>query len=219
MRSTPFLALAVLALVAACDVPAEFAAPVSAPGSATHDERLIGKWHVAEPDDDGVSMLTIREGDDGMLEAAFGYLAVSPGENGGAGIGWAIRDAYPSAIDGVTYYNSRMIDGGFIEKDVGAEPKSELSPYSPPHPELGYWIVSATFESDDRMTLGILSDNVPNKRELPGREVDCGEDCEFELVEITSEELTALIRSVPHDELFSIRIPFARFGTPAAVVD
>lgn len=213
MRSPSFVVIAIAASLTACDVPAELAVPVSDPGGASYDERVIGKWYTLEPNDDAVALLTVQAVENGELGASFGYMAVSPGASGGAGMFWVHRTAYPSVIDGKVYYNSRAVEGGMVVKDAGASIETQLAPFSPPHPELGYWIISVEFEADDRMILGVLSDRIPSTRDLPRRKVDCGDDCDFERVEITSEDLIALIRSEPPEELFSIRIPFVRVGS------
>lgn len=212
----PFL-LSVFAsalLLSACDGPAEFTAPLSAPGSASHDERLIGSWYALAPEADGVAMLVIAPRSDGLLDAAFGYMSVEPGDDGHAGLAWHNSAVHASVVGGRTYYNARISDGGMMSKEMGQPAEVDTDPLLAPHPDRGYWIIRGDIGEGGNLTVGILSEAQPKKRGLPSHEVACGSDCSFTIYDLESSDLAEWIASEPEAELFTIRIPFARFGSP-----
>jgi hypothetical protein len=215
MRCLPLLsALVAGVLLAACDGPAEFTEPLSAPGLAAHDERLIGSWYALEPQADGVAMLDIEAREDGLLDAAFGYMSVEAGEAGHAGIAWLRSTVHASLAGGQTYYNARVTDGGMVSKESGAPADNETDPLLAPHPDRGYWIIRASVGDDGVLMLGILSETLPRKLGLPLREIDCSPDCGFKVYGLSPAALADLISANPEPDLFAIRIPFARFGAP-----
>lgn len=219
MRRSSFLPMLLASvLLAACTGPAEFRLPISEPGAAAYDEALVGSWYAFSKEHDGVVMLRIAADAEGRLVAAAGLIELKPGTDGRAAFQWLNREAYPSEIDGVTYFNTRPIApgaAGFRQKSRQApEIESVLG-----GAERGYWIMRAEIDADDRLTLEVLSEKVPNRLDLPGREMSCGEDCTYEILDLSSAELIALIRSNPPEDLFSIRIgPLARVGAGAPVL-
>jgi hypothetical protein len=207
-------AFAAAFLLAACDGPAEFGAPLSTPGTAPHDERLIGSWYSLAPEGDGMAMLVITPRADGLLDAAFGYMSVEPGDQGHAGLAWHRSAVHASVIGGLTYYNARVSDGGMMSKERGQPVEIESDPLLAPHPERGYWIVRSDIGDDGHLMVEILSESQPKKLGLPSHEIACGSDCSFTVYDLDSGDLAELIASVPEAELFTIRTPFARFGAP-----
>lgn len=207
-------ALFATVLLGACDGPADFRSPLSEPGAAPYDERLIGEWYALDEDEEGIALLVIEAGEEGLLDAAVSYMSVRPGDTGFAGLAWFNRTAYASVIDGQTYYNTRLVEGGLIAKDVGEPIRTEGGPLLPPNPELGYWIMRADIGDDGVLVLQVLTETLLKARNFPSREIDCGEDCGFTVYDLSPAELADLIRTEPDEDLFGIRMAFARFGSP-----
>jgi hypothetical protein len=119
-RLSIILLVAFTLAVSACAMPTYFRHPVSPPGTASYDERLIGTW-IARGDDDQIFHLAIEpsevEGEENFLMIAFSVTRIDPGTDGKAAFVWLNRIAYPSAIDGGTYYNIRApgYGGGSVE--------------------------------------------------------------------------------------------------------
>lgn len=209
-------ALIAAAVLAACTVPADISSPISAPGEVAYDERLIGTWNFAGEDAKDKSakaiLITIRPGGDGFLNAAFAMMSVTPGPEGKAAFYWVNRSAYASVIEGVTYFNTRSLDAGFISRSAPGKPL-DIPGVGPVfhHPQRGFWIVRPEISDDGLLTLYVLSDKVPLKQKLSARELDCGEKCSIQVYDLSSRELIALIRSTDPEELFSLDFgPFAR---------
>lgn len=215
MRNLPLLTAFVAAvLLAACDGPAEFAHPLSAPGTTPHDEQLIGRWYALAPEADGVAMLEIAAREDGLLDAAFGYMSVKVGSDGGAGLAWLQSTVHASLIGDQTYYNARMTDGVMMMKESGQAVEVETDPMLSPHPDRGYWIVRGEINDSGVLMLEILSEAQPRLREVPSHDVECGADCSFTVYDLDRASLADFVATGPEQDLFTIRIPFARFGAP-----
>ena len=216
MHIPRILATALTALIAsACAEPAEFSTPISAPGAATHDERLIGTWYAAnvEGDDSSVALLAIKAAEAGGLETAFGFMSVAPGAMGHAGALWMHRTAHASVIDGTTYYNSLMIDGGMVSKEVAGDLEINPEAMFVQRSDRGYWIFRAEFNEAGTLMLYGISDEIPKKLGLPSHTVDCGEDCDITVFDLPSEALAQLIRTEDREKLFEFRMgPFVRIG-------
>lgn len=208
------LALAAL-LLAACDGPAEFNAPLGPPGSAPYDERLIGQWYSLDPGDKAIATLIIEPGaEEGYLDGAFGMMAVTGGTEGEANFLWLTRSAYASVLDGQTYYNTLLIDGGAVKKRPGDDLETEGDDYYAADVEHGYWIARAEVGPDEVLTLEFLSENAPKSAGHTARDAECSGDCDVRIFDLTPEQLADLIRTVPPEDLFRVRMAFARFGSP-----
>jgi hypothetical protein len=209
-------ALAAALLLAACDAPAEFRSPLSEPGSAPYDQRLIGRWYAIDGSgDEPLLLLVIEPGAEGGLEGGLSFSHLEAGGDGEAGFAWFQATAHASVIDGDTYYNAQLVDGGLVEKTVGADPKIEGVDQFSAGVEHGYMILRAEVAADGMLTLRILSEQIPNERQLAAHEVKCGDDCAFKLFDLSPEELAALIRSEDRAALFAIEFgPFSRIGAP-----
>lgn len=215
MRSLMSLpALAAALLIAACDGPAEFAMPLSPPGTTPYDARLVGSWYAQAPGADGMAMLVVTPRADGVLDAAFGYMSIAPGETGHAGLEWHSAIVHASPIGDRIYYNVRLTDGGQMVKEGGQPAVAESDLVLPVHPNRGYWIIRGDIGETGILTVRILSETLPRQRELPSHDVDCGADCRFTVYDLEPAALAELIASGPEADLFDIRILFARFGAP-----
>lgn len=212
LLSLPLLAATLL--LAACDVPADIAAPISAPGLAAYDERLVGSWYIlgAEEDEADVAMLTITPGSDGSLDVAgfmTSLLRTSDPFDEARHISddldtWMVRlTAYPSVIDGKTYFNARLIDSFYVERRSGAKPRTETIALFAIQPERGFWIFRAGIAEDGLLTLYPLWSEELRRLGHAGHEVSCGEDCRFEVFDLSSEELIELIRAAEPGTLFA----------------
>lgn len=210
-----FIATALAALLlAACDGPAEFSAPLGPPGAAPYDERLIGRWYALEPDDNGVAILIVKAGaGEGHLDAAFGYMIVEPGAAGAAGLVSVHNIAHATVLDGQTYYSSRWVDGMMVSKEVGQPAEFDSEAMLAPRPADAYWISRATIRSDGVLLLDILSEKVPVEAGYQGQALECGEGCQSRVFNLAPGQMAELIRTTPPEDLFRIRMAFARFGS------
>jgi hypothetical protein len=126
MKHMLFLpALVATLILTACNAPAEFSSPISEPGLASYDERLVGHWYLVAGDEDpGAMTMSAMPVAMGVLDVAFAS----------AGITWSVRHpegsggqenrlkfefeaarwtAHASVIDGETYFNARL---GHVDK-------------------------------------------------------------------------------------------------------
>ena len=202
------VALVGAAMFSACSGPAELSEPLSEPGSAPYDPRLVGMW-LEVAGEGGVDVLIIRAHENGFLLADY-VIAGAGGDDDEAGAGflWVRRAAFATAIDGETYYNSRQVDTVAVSKVIGETPKlqsfdGDMRSWVQPHRDRGYWIFRPTIDEDDRMTLSYLAERDLEKHEYSGREIGCGDDCSFTLFDLSPEELAQLIRSADPDTLFT----------------
>lgn len=213
----PLIAAALL--LAACDGPAEFTQPLGPPGAAPYDARLVGAWYSLGPgegdEETGIAVLVIRPGAEvGTLDGALGLISLQPGPEGGAGFASFNRSAHATVIDGQTYLSTRLIDGAMASKLPGHALEDQSAEMFAPHSEPGYWITRATIRPDGVLLLDVLTENAPTAAGYQGREVDCGDDCDFMVYDLTPEQMAELIRSTKPEDLFRISIAFARFGRP-----
>jgi hypothetical protein len=213
----PALTVAVVVL-AGCDPPANVSSPISEPGLASYDERLVGTWYIIGRDElrGEAATLTVAPGKDGFLDVAgvwvFSRMGFYPDEGNedreaGVAFAWMRWTAHASVIDGETYFNARLVDTAFLEKKTGEPPEViEDDPFDF-HPERGYWIIRAEISEDDLLTLHFLWED---DLDIASRKVTCGEKCSFKVYDLSSEELVAAIRAAEPDELFRPWWRFAR---------
>ena len=118
--------------------------------------------------------------------------------------------AHASVIDGETYFNARVVDSTMFAKDAGEPPEIVDATAWCCHPDRGYWIVRAEISEDDLLTLHFLWGPRLKPLGFAPREVACGEDCEFKVYDLSSEELVAAIRATEPGELFRAWSRYAR---------
>jgi len=202
--------------LAACDTPAEFAQPLVSAEPAAVDERLVGSWLAASTRQDPISlMLVVRPDGEGKLVGGLSATAIEPGPEGGTAFYWFKRTATPVSVDGKTYYNTTPVGpgGGGYEMLEGEAPSFADDAIFAQTPERGVWIIEAEIDASDRLTLRFLADSSTLREKVAHREIACGGDCSFTLLEPTPEQLVDLIRTTPREDLFSGSIgPFARLG-------
>ena len=205
-------------VLATCSVPGNVSSPISEPGLASYDERLVGTWYAIEGDVDDASIVTITvtPGKDGFLDVAgvwfFSKMGSYPNDgngdrNAGVEFAWMRWAAHASVIDGETYFNAQIVDSTLLEKKTGKLPEADTHNYFAPHPNRGYWIIRAEIGEDDLLTLHILWEG---DLDHATREVACGEKCKLEVHDLSSEELVAAIRTAEPGELFTEQFRLAR---------
>lgn len=215
-------ALFAAVVLAACDYPAEVSSPLSGPGPAPYDERLVGTWYViGGGDETGVATLTAAPGDEGTLQVTGVYVVADEGDepdDNEVEFAWMNWTAHASELDGKTYFNARLIDSMSLGKETGEPPEFHESNIFASHPERGYWIIRPEIDEAGLLFLNVLWEN---DLEVEPRVVDCGEGCSFKLLELSPEDLAAAIRAAPPEKVFSTRLgPFARIeGTYPAEWD
>ena len=198
--------LLVALLLSACDGPETFISPISAPGSAVYEERLVGTWYgviEAEADSNAVAAtITIAPREDEGLDFVASVMASAsnPHEVEDRSVTvflWVNFSAHASEVDGETYYNLQVLDSLILEKNFGEEAESEF--YSEvPRPGEGYWIARAEFSDKGWLTLYAASETYFRERKIHA-------------YDLSPNELVALIRSAGPDELFTEDFgPFAR---------
>lgn len=200
LRLTRCIALAVVAAISACSSPAEISSPISAPSMTPSDPRLVGTWYMQTEDETGWDadsgvLLSIQRHDNGFLIAKFAWLP-------GMTVVTAIRTAYPSVVDGVTYFNSWHVDSLTVGKVIGEPAQFLPFAWTAPHPGRGYWIVRAEIGEEGELNLALISDDSLKNLGLRGRKISCGKECDFTRFELSSEELVRLLRETDPDELF-----------------
>ncbi len=223
MKHLLFLpAITVAAVVlAACDIPANVSSPITEPGLASYDERLLGTWYAIESDVDDaiVATLTVTPGKDGILDVAGvlvnSEMGSSPSEENEdrkarAQFAWMRWTAHASVIDGETYFNARLVDTADVRKETGKPPEIKEDDHFVSHPERGYWIIRAEIGEDDLLTLHVLWKTRLKRLGFAPREVACGEECSFEVHDLSPEELVAAIRAAEPGELFTVQFRLAR---------
>lgn len=211
-------ALFAAVVLAACTYPAEVSSPISEPGLASYDERLVGTWYIIGGDEKevGAATLTAVPGRDGSIDVAGVWVGSEMGfypnegnedRKAGAEFAWMRWAAHASVIDGETYFNARIVDSAFFAKKTGEPPEIGEDDHFVPHPERGYWIMRAEIGEDDLLTLHVLWDD---NLGLASREVACGEECSFKVHDLSSDELAAALRAAEPGELFTEQFRFAR---------
>jgi hypothetical protein len=138
----PALTVAVVVL-AGCDVPANVSSPISEPGLASYDDRLVGTWYRIDgyEDEAGAGTLTVSPGKDGFLDVVgvwtLSKMGSYPSEGNedrkvSAGFAWIRWAAHASVIDGETYFNARNVDTPFLRrKPASCRRSKKLAPSSP----------------------------------------------------------------------------------------
>lgn len=228
-RLMPVLALAAAMAVAGCSQPTYFRQPLSPPGQAQYDERLIGSW-VARSEEDGLLVLVIApseaEGEAGILTISATMTGIDPDGKPGAVIGWFRRVAHASRIDGETYYNIRAAAPGSsfaILDEAGTRiPEPEETDWfnTPDHAMRDYWIAKPEFTEDGMLRLGFIEvndwdlgadagDALKRRLWLQGQGASawtegCGGGCTYSRADLRPEELAEIIRSFPKDEVFNL---------------
>lgn len=242
VRQLPTIALLLATItLSACDHPTYFRHPLSPPGSASFDERLIGAWISRAEDTGDIYQLWITpsdaEGEDGMLRITATMTRTDYDDAGGMLLGRFDRVAYPSVVDGQTYYNVRS--RGIGSQFVGLGPSGPQEPapeeveefVTPAFAEREYWIAMADVSENDLLSLRFISlVHIPNDY-LEDVETSSenflsyfaiqGQGLSFWLEDesrtrytranLDPETLTKLVRTFPTDMVFSFSAgPFAR---------
>lgn len=196
--------LAMACVLSGCFAPPESMVALSEPGAA-YDRRLIGAWNSVDVDGDEAIYLQVLPGEAAATLKIIG-VATFFDPDATEPVYWLTATAYASRIDGREYYNVRRVAGsGF---DYTAEGESP-----------GFIILDATFPDDATLDLcpmyyvGTLARDVPELRGrmVSGRFGRSGKDAEYDeyaVLELSREELVALVRDTPREELFECFPPF-----------
>ena len=189
--------LVALALTACAAIP-ESQIPLSAPGHA-YDERLVGDWylHIGEsPDKNGEQplwVLRIQRTDAPTILSVqsfwFGGKPLS------ARSSVVEATAYASELDGRVYYNVQRIRND--DDYTTSEPPGYMLVY----PEIdGDGLLSLLFLANDTLSRLAKADKI---RTHAGGARIFTEGFGYTKLDLSIDELVALVRDTPHDELFS----------------
>jgi hypothetical protein len=197
------LAIVVAPTLSACSYPAEFRFPLSAPGTVAYDDRLIGTWLWVNADGEGAgaATLTVRPVTEGILDIVGSATWIDAG-GGSPHYSHDELDMYmfhwlahASDVDGTTYYNARVLDSISVRSEAGALPETRSDQHFVDHPERGYWIVYPEIIDDDYLELYLIYDDTEFKKlGLQTTNIDCGDACEFSIIDISSEDILDLIK-------------------------
>ena len=205
MRTVPACLLAAAMALGACAAPAIFAVPISEPAGIEYDERLIGNWHYMPGDSPGVMTMAIEEGEEeGTLDLSLGLISIEAGPDGEKLMARAEGLVHASDVGGQTYYNLRVIELAAMVQDDPEEFEARRLRPELPDEDFGYLIAVPEFETDDRLILHLIAE----KHDMPRFKVPCGEDCVFDMIDMTSNELATLIWTTQHEELFAVQFPY-----------
>jgi hypothetical protein len=174
--------------------------PLSQPLSAHHDPSVLGNWYDAN---------------DVAGAGAYWYLHVAPGANDAirlfflshwerdsqAMVSWCAASAYPTIIEKEAIYNVKPLSCS----EVALEPRA----HRPRSDILGYVIVLAAVQSDDRLSLRFLDPSKLQALQRSGnlrlREVARNFYDHNLIMETPGSEVAALIRLLGSNALFADR--------------
>ena len=206
------LAAAVLGLaLAACDTPAQFAAPL--PGAASYDPRLVGAWGMlgGERNQASAGLLALAPAEDGGLEARWSFTHVDPAASGGATFVTTAWQARAAELDGTVYFSGRVTGRTMFAATAKAEAgdlldiERELLQSEPV-----YEIGRAELISDDLLAVSFVAESAVENLAFLRRTVGCSEGCALEIHDLSSDQLAALIRERGGDAMFSRTANFIR---------
>ena len=136
-------------LISACDEPLHSLHPLSEPGQAPYDERLLGMWYERNPDVPLSLYIWPAE-----APQTLGIIGIAVEEDTGEfGMSWLwIRaTAHATQIDGSVYYNVKVIDG--------------LADWQWP----GYVFLQAELSVDGELTFSYMNESVLSRLGWEGR--------------------------------------------------
>jgi hypothetical protein len=239
IRLSRFAAAAVLIVLAGCAHPTYFAEPLSAPGQAAYDQRLIGTW-VSALEDGGTIVLAIEdraaEGQEPFLSVAALVAGIESAEEADARILLFERVAHASEVDGEVYYNIRTTgtDGLFAVMDsqgTRSPSPDEVDWFvTPDYADREYWIARADLGQDGALNLRFISAEHWKNAADRGAELadfvsglgggfatqseSCGEYCSRSRVTVSPGTLAGIIRDYPAETVFNLTAgPFLRADT------
>lgn len=195
-------------VVAGCDVVPESRSPLSLPADAARDRSVVGVWHLVE--DETAIYLHVGERDNGLLDALMIIAASDPAEakDDEDPVFWFRAVVHATEIDGVTYYNARRYAG------MGAD-------FTAPGEEPGYIVIRAEHRGEDGLALRFMSGERVKELAETGRiEVRVldgeilGDKLTYRLLDVSSEDLQALVHEDPPDALFREPLEFKRLWRP-----
>lgn len=225
-----FALLAGAFAVSACVQPSYFRHPISPPGEAGYDERLIGSW-LSRTDQDAILQLVIMpleaEGESDTLAIIATISNAVTGADGHAFLARYPRIAHASIVDGETYYNVRATGMGsaFAKLDDSGRhaPTSDEVDWlvTPPHADREYWIVKAEITDDGSLWLHFVEIYyMLNEAEEHFRNLErhfgshlqgasfwsesCGEHCVYARADLRQGTLARIIREFPVELVFGL---------------
>jgi hypothetical protein len=162
------------------------------------DQRLVGAWSSVAEDGGEAIYLQILPGEQAATLNIIG-VATFFDPDAPQPVYWLTATAYASRIDGRDYYNVRRVAGsGFDYTAEGERP--------------GFIILDATLVDDATLSLcpmyaGDRAELIPENRRrvVDGRFGRSGKDAEYDhyaVLELSRDELVAVIRDTPREDLF-----------------
>ncbi|MEE8275053.1 MAG: hypothetical protein V3R88_10335 [Alphaproteobacteria bacterium] len=186
-----FAALLVGLALSACFGPPESVVALSEPGETAYDARLLGDWHYMEGDTEGFRLHIAPGEEDGVLD----IVGVMLDWNTSDPVRWLRATAHASEIDGRTYYNVKRLAG--VGDDYSAD--------EPP----GFAIMRTEIGDDGSLSLRFMDldfmAKLVDKGRLKGRIIEGhskGDDPTYLMLDVSRQELIALIREFPSEKLF-----------------
>jgi hypothetical protein len=188
-------------VLASCAGPPEFTATLSDPGEVTYDRRLIGTWYAERLGEENVNDILLLEPGREDHEIVGTYIIVSLGENPAEqNVLWHRAVAYPSQFEGKIYFNIRRQAGiGSDYTEPGGTPGNIISRAEITEDgHLAWWLWG-----DDK--LGKLAEEgrlKGHRVEQPDKSQSEYQKAEYLWIDVTRDELRALLRDIPDEEFF-----------------
>ena len=184
-------------LISACEEPLQSRYPLSEPGQAPYDERLLGMWYaVADDELRPISLYILPAAEPHTLDVVVVGIDSDEGEL----LCWIRFAAHATEVAGATYFNIMPIGG---------------SDWSAEDSEPGHMFLRAELSDDGELTFSYMNESVLSRLSGEGRQHPSDAN---EVVDIRPPELIALVRDVaadPSEEDFSsLGIVFRRVPAP-----
>lgn len=197
--------MAAMLSAGSCAGPAELTSGPPADLTTGVDERLTGNWISVDEDSYLNVVLTFGPAEDGALDVLWTYLGL-PGHC------FAVI-ARPFDVDGVRYY-----DGTWFVPKKEDEELISCERYTPEGVQPGHIIVKTAIDANGHLYLKFLRNKTLLRfgelGQINARVIKTAEDKlvdEYLLVEISSDDVAALLSGLPEEGLFSDPVgPFTR---------
>ncbi len=214
-RMSRYLLILMVLATSGCYAPPESKVGLSEPGE-DYDHRLIGAWNSVDEDGREAIYLQILRGEQAASLNIIGVATfVARRQDPPQPVYWLTATAYASRIGSRVYYNVQCVAGsGFDYTAEGERP--------------GFIILEAALLDDATLNLcpmyaGKEAARVPEERRrvVDGRFGRSGGDAKYDqyaVLELSRDELVALVRDMPREALFICFPPFHKVSMTNAEV-